>query len=329
MNTLICGVNWLGDSVMVMPALQAYRAAHPGDRITMLVKRPLTALWRMHAAVDDVWGFGTSAGETLRTVRRIRPAGFERAFVLPNSFRSALLPCLGGVPDRRGLPGQLRSLLLTRHVRMPPDWTGRHQCWEYAAIFGLDPRTAAMGDPCITPPDGLRPGPWEPGDGHWAALLPGAARGPSKRWPAARFGDVGRRLGHAGYRIVVLGAAGDAAACGEAAREAGPESVDLAGQTSLAELAAVLRRCRLAVANDSGGMHLATAVGTPVVAVFGATDPRRTGPLGTGHACVAAPGVRRGRDIARRSASAAAGLGRVTPEQVWDAVPAPLKDPDG
>ena len=146
--------------------------------------------------------------------------------------------------------------------------------------------------------------------------MPGAAYGPAKRWPAERFATAGRLLkDRLKCNIVAIGSAEERALCAIVTRDAGPGSLNLAGGTTLPELAAVLAQCRLALTNDSGGMHLATAMGIPVTAVFGITDPARTGPLGSA-ARVMQASAHRSRDIRRDSPEARASLLRITPEQV-------------
>ena len=146
--------------------------------------------------------------------------------------------------------------------------------------------------------------------------MPGAAYGPAKRWPAERFATAARLLkDRLQCNIVVIGSVEEHSLCAIVARGVGPGSLNLAGGTTLPELAAVLEQCRLALTNDSGGMHLATAMGVPVVAVFGITDPERTGPLGSA-ARVMQASAHRSRDIRRDSPEARASLLRITPEQV-------------
>ena len=148
------------------------------------------------------------------------------------------------------------------------------------------------------------------------ALLPGAAFGPAKRWPAERFATVGRRLQRElSAGVAVLGAAAERELCRQVADQIGGAAISLAGQTSLTDLAAILSVCRLAVTNDSGGMHLATAMHIPVVAIFGITNPDQTGPLGP-RVCVLQNSSFRARDFKRQIHQAAAALAAITPEQV-------------
>jgi heptosyltransferase-2 len=324
-NVLVCGTNWMGDSVMSLPAVQALRRRQPGMRLTVCVKPGLVPLWEMHAAVDAVAVLEAGAAGVWRTARRLRRSGFERAYVFPNSFRSALLPTLARVPERVGLSGRQRAWMLTRVAAAPAGTDRRHQCWEYAAIVGMDAMDLEIDAPRLAVPEelaracasrfGLSRG------GGWVGLIPGAARGPSKRWPAAHFAALGRLLRAEGRPVALFGAAGEAALCADIAERIGPEGVmNLAGKTGMREFAGTLGLCRVVVANDSGGMHLAAALGVRVVALFGMTDPAKTAPLGAGHRVLSVEGVRASRDIARDSREARACLERIAPERVFQAV---------
>ena len=132
---LVCGVNWIGDSVMSMPALQAFRRANPAAQITLLVKPSLVPLWTLHAGFDRILPLREGVVGTLRTVSAARRLRFDRAFILPHSFRSAVVPWLAGVPTRTGLPGHWRDFMLTEVVR-PMGRPGRnHQAYEYMDLL--------------------------------------------------------------------------------------------------------------------------------------------------------------------------------------------------
>jgi heptosyltransferase-2 len=147
-------------------------------------------------------------------------------------------------------------------------------------------------------------------------VMPGAARGPAKRWSAERFAEAARRLrAELGGSVVVMGGAGDAEACAAVVAGVGDGVLNLAGVTTLGEWAALLAECRLVLCNDSGGMHLAAALGVPVVAVFGITDPIRTGPLGT-RCRVVQHSMQHDRAVPRESAAARAALAAVTVDEV-------------
>ncbi len=324
-NILISSVNWLGDAVMSMPALQEYHITHPRNSITMLSKASVAPLWRMHPAVSDVIVLETGSTGSLRAASLIKMGGFERAYIFPNSMRSALVPYLGGVPVRIGFRGHQRAMLLTKVIdASAPPGGSVHQAWEYVRILDL----AMAADAVLPAPRvGVTSRQLEEAaamigcdanaDGLLVALLPGAARGSSKRWPPEHFAQTGRELRkRTGAKLVVLGSHADHEECRSVSDSIGEGVINLCGKTSLEQLAGVLAMCGTVISNDSGGMHLASAVGSRVVAVFGMTDPARTGPLGNGHRVIMRPGVQGSRDIPRESESASECLSAIPPEDV-------------
>lgn len=315
---LIVGVNWLGDSLMSMPAIQAYRRAYPQTRIVMLVKPAMRPLWLLHPAPDEVWICGHALAEIRRAAQATRAAGFATAFVLPNSLRSALIPFLARTPQRIGASGHFRKRLLTDVVQPAPDAARTHQAYEYMRLLGMPPDA-------LEPPR-LRPGPelieraqillGKMPPGALVALIPGAAYGAAKRWPAEYFAAAGQILKkHCACNIVVLGSANERELAAQVVRGMKGAALNLAGQTSLGELTALLSLCNVAIANDSGGMHLATAAGTPVAAIFGITNPAKTGPLGQQTRVLQNSQMQK-RDIARNDPEAPSALRRITPAMV-------------
>ncbi len=337
---LVCGTNWVGDTVMSMPALQALRAAAPDAWICLLAKPRVAPLWTLSPVPDEVLELSPGWRGVRAAARAARAASFTRAYVLPHSVRAALVPWLAGIPLRIGLRGGIRDPLLTRAIAPPTEPARAHQAWESLRLFGLDGNGAALPPPALSLPARTRAAACAalaPLPRPVVGLLPGAARGPAKRWPVTRFAALAQRL--AAERecgVVALGTAGEAADCAAIAAAAGTRGLSLAGRSDLIGWAALLAACDLVVANDSGGMHLAAALGVPVVAIFGATDPRRTGPLGRSATLVQAPGIARDRDVARRSRRAQRALSIIEPETVFDACAAALDrtaadapDPDG
>lgn len=320
---LLVGLNWIGDTLMAMPAVQAWRRRHPQAHLTVLVKPGLAGLWKLHGAPDDLLTYNHGLLAMARAVHQVRVGRFDAAYVLPHSIRSALIPFLAGVPRRIGLPGTGRAWLM-HGVVQPDRKPGRfHQGFEYADLLVPEEALRWLEPPQLILPAAARaeaaaltgalPRPW-------LAVMPGAARGPAKRWPAACFAAVARRwLEERKGGILLLGGRDDAAVCAELAAGLGPAALNLAGRTSLAGWAAVLQTADAVVANDSGGMHLAAAVDAPVVAVFGLTDPEQTGPLGRRIGVVQEAGERR-RDIARASQEAQKRLAAISPERVYQAL---------
>lgn len=335
-KVLVCGPNWLGDSIMCMPALQALRRRSPSCRITMLVKPQMGSLWKMHSAVDEVIEMGLAAMGTLQTVKVVKARTCEEALVFPNSFRSALVPYLARVPVRVGMVGHGRVWMLTNVIRAPVKLERRHQLWEYFEIAGLADNAGELEAPRLSVPESalsaargrlgaaglLRSASYAGQGGAWIGFVPGAARGPSKQWPPDHFAEAGRRLtATTPCRVIVLGTANEAELCRRVAEGIGKAAISVAGETSLAEFAAMLSLCRVVAANDSGGMHMATAVGARAVGIFGLTDPVKTGPIGPGHRAIGHnESGAHSRNIPRDSKEARDALRAIAPERVVAAV---------
>ena len=321
-NILVCGVNWIGDSVMSMPAIQMYRRNHPRARLTMLVKPPLRPLWSMHGAPDEILCMESGLAGTARTSMSVAQRSFRIAYVFPHSFRSALIPFLARVPRRVGMPGHARDFMLTDVVRRPEHMGKMHQSYEYKALMVPD-ENEPLEPPVLTVPhDALAAAREHLQDvsSPVVALIPGAARGMSKRWPAGHFARLGKKLlDEATAGVVLVGGPNEVALCRDIAERLDHHVVNLAGRLTVECWIALLSACRVVVANDSGGMHVAAAVGTPLVALYGMTDPERTGPLGV--TCrILQKSDRRDRDISRHSVAARECLAAIQPEEVYEAV---------
>lgn len=224
----------------------------------------------------------------LRAVRVLRAGRYTQGILLTPSFSSALLFAAGGVRRRRGLSADARSPLLHAPVR-PADVAELHRSLLYHHLVAGD-RAADLPEPRLEVPASVRKR-WAevvetttvtgPGAGPFVGVFPGS-NAPSRRWDADRFAAVVRALVERGMRVVVFGGPGDDERA-LAAEVAGEWALNAAGRTDLPTLAAGLAACSLLLTNDSGPMHLAAAVGTPTVSLWGAGDPAVTGPLGTGH----------------------------------------------
>jgi len=289
---LIRGVNWLGDSLITIPAMRALRGHYPRSRITLLIKEPLDTLFTGFDAINEVIGFSVRKGaggwmDRFRLIKRLRREKFDLCLILPNSFDSALVPFLAGIPERVGFNRDGRGGLLTKRVPPVPKGTGEHQSRNYLKLvpgnpeesdFSLLPESAAL-DWAAEQIASLE----QSDDTPLIGLNPGATYGPAKMWYPERFSELGTRLFNSiGAGIVLVGGPSETDLCRTIARGISGKVLDLSGKTDLPRLAAVLSLCDLVVTNDSGPMHLASAVGTPVIALFGSTDPGATSPLG-GH----------------------------------------------
>lgn len=322
---LICSLNWLGDCIMSMPAIQVLRKQKPDARIVLLVKPKLAALWEMHDAVDRIVMLESGMAGVLKAVDELKRETVDKAYVFPQSFRSALVPALAKVSQRRGQAGHHRAWMLTSIVKDKDCESSRHQAWEYVDILDLDVGIEGLplpllNVPVISNPELERLLRDEKGR-KMVGMFPGTARGSAKCWPVEHFIEVGRMLaGQDGCRVVVFGSSSEVDICSAISEGVGGDVVDLSGKTNLKELAGVLRNCDVVICNDSGGMHLAAAVGAGVVAVYGMTDPLKTGPWGNRHKIVQRNDICRSRDIARNDPEAVECLRSIKPGLVYDSV---------
>ncbi len=332
---LVISPNWLGDVIMALPAVQAAdaRARADGRRLDILTRPAFAPIWRMALGGDSETIAAAKTDSVLPLARQLRARGYAEAIVIPHSFRTARAPFLARIPRRIGLPGHLfRDWMLT-DIRRPQLAAGRdrptHQAWEILDLFRIAPPDGKIPAPRLAVSEAARaailsriadaPRPW-------IALVPGAARGPAKQWPTDHWQTLLRSIHReTPATALLLGTPGEAPLCAEVA-SATPDPArirDLSGKTTLEEMAAALSLADAACCNDSGGMHLAAAVGTPLVAFFGITDPDTTGPLGSAPIRILQHSARRTRDIPRKSPEAEAALRAITPEEAFAAL-APL-----
>lgn len=314
--------NWLGDAVMFLPAWRAWRDAHAGESVAVVAKRRVAGIWGLVSDVDRLVVLDDGRDGMRRAAGELRSLGGFDAICAPGSFRSALLLRRGGAGTIRGTTGQFRFLFVRDAVSLR-GLESAHQSLEYARIMGVEggplPAPSAAIDKSRLPDVSALCDP-----AGRLVVLPGAARGGSKRWPPEFFAETAARAVAGGLfaGAIVCGTPGEKAECDAVAAalaERGTPCLNLCSRTSLLELASVLSASSAVLSNDSGGMHLATAVGAPVVAVFGLTDPAKTGPLGRS-AAVAAEGVRHARAIPRESQAAERALRSVAPDRVLAAL---------
>jgi heptosyltransferase-2 len=268
--------NWLGDAIMALPAVRNLKAALGPGILAVAAPEKLAALWQACPFVDRV--VPLAAPKNLwATAGRLRDEKFAAAVLLPNSLRSAAEVFCAGVPRRIGYARGGRGFLLTQTVPVPPRNPVRlHQRFYYLDLM------AALGVPADESLPALRliARAKKSKEKPVLAVCPGAEYGPAKRWPVENFVAAARALAEKrGLRVVLLGAPNDEPVAAEFMAKF-PEAENRVGQTSLAEFMAALAAAKLVLCNDSGAMHLASALGVPTVAIFGSTEPLMTGPLG-------------------------------------------------
>jgi heptosyltransferase I len=304
-RTLIIKPSSMGDIVQALPVLTALRETHPEAHIAWVVARPFAGLLEGHPRLDELILFdrhrfgriGASVGATkefLGFLEELRGRQFTLVLDLQGLFRSGFMAAVTGAPDRVGFQAAREMAGLFYTEKVPTDGL-THAVDRYMAMA----RAVGLAEPKATDHlpvseearASVRRRLAEEGVTADEPVLAVSAhaRWETKQWPPERFAKVIRRAyAETGARSVLVGSAA-AAEISRAVAQAAPEArpVDLVNRTNLKELVALIADARAMVTNDSGPMHVAAAVGTPVVAIFGPTDPDRTGPYGPGHRVLA------------------------------------------
>jgi heptosyltransferase-2 len=276
--------NWLGDTVMALPALAALRAAWPEARITAIGR--WTSLLSGQGVADVLLPYPRRLRERLDFGRRLRQEPADLAILLVNSLESALAAWSWGATRRLGFDTDGRRPLLTDIVPLPSP--RRHQIDEYAVLLSAE-GVEVGGDAAPV----WRPAPRSSLDAEMDRLLDaggigpgacivglhlGAAFGPSKLWPPESFGQLAARLERGGLCPLLLGSARDREIALDVTAAAGVSLPSLVGRDHPALLPGLLARLSCLVSGDTGVAHLAAALGVPTVTLFGPTDPRLTAP---------------------------------------------------
>jgi len=275
---------------MSLPAIRAVRDAFPGAHLTVLARAAVADLYAREGSVDGVM---LHAGTRRVAAAELRLRNFDCAILLPNSFDAALVAWMARIPRRIGYRRDGRGWLLTEAIKPPePGEIPRHERFYYlellrragivheypaCAQIELDGRVAAGAAGL----DGLRQAALQ---APVVGVSPGAAYGGAKRWLPERFAEAAVQVARAHAASVALfGAAAERTLCESVAGEirgAGLSVHNFAGETTLLQFIDLAAACRLFLTNDSGAMHIASALGVPTVTVFGATDDTATGPTG-------------------------------------------------
>ena len=288
---LIIKPSSLGDIVHALPTVAALRGKYPQAHIAWLVKRQWAGVVERAEGVDRVWPVDGGLTGWLSQVPALRAAAFDLVVDLQGLFRSAAMARLTGCSTRVGFANGREGSPLFYTRRVPVATPEMHAVDRYlvvAAALGATVRPVPAARFRIRSDDNeaarrlLHAHGLAPGDG-WIAMNV-SARWPTKRWPLERFAAVADELqGEGAGRVVLIGGPDERADAESLKTLMRTAPVDLTGRTAPGLLPALLRSASLLITNDSGPMHVAAAVGTPVVAMFGPTSPIRTGPYGPGH----------------------------------------------
>jgi heptosyltransferase II len=293
---LVRATNWVGDAIMALPALRTVRHRFPGAEIAIVARPYVSDIYRDQAICNqfiayDPKGLHAGISGRERLASELRARKFDVALLLQNAFDAAWLAWRANIPERIGYARDGRSFLLTKAVPLPKHGEiPAHERFYYLELLrraswvdSLQDETfidlSVPGDRRRTADEflcksGVRRGALR------IAIGAGASYGSAKCWPPLRFAEVANRLqAEADADVILFGTSAEAGVATAISAGMRRPPVDLMGKTAIADLPALLSQCHLFIGNDSGAMHVAAAVGLPVVAVFGPTDPEGTAPV--------------------------------------------------
>lgn len=289
--------NWLGDTLMSTPAVSVVKKIFPKSRLSVLAKPVFSKFWKVFPGVDEVIPYGRGLENYLKTAFQLKKRKFDLALVLPTSISSAFQVFVAEIPQRIGWGGEGRDVFLTEVVPHPHP-RQKHLVWEFLELVQNGLKTSAKITSeklhwTIPKEDlneliqiwklkGLQPHDFP------IALAPGATYGPAKRWPISYWKELIRSLlSKRNETLLILGGLEEEnylrLLLNGISQQHKTRLKYFVGQTSPTLLAATLSKCKVLVTNDTGPMHVAAAVGTPTVAIFGSTSPNWTRPFGLGH----------------------------------------------
>jgi len=287
---LIRATNWVGDTIMSMPAVEQIRGFFPSAHIAVLARPSVAGLYRQ-PLIDEVIAY--TADPDWKDLRgrwhlaaALRARRFDAAILLQNAFDAAFIAWLAGIPVRIGYSLNRRGLLLTDPIDVPsPAAIPQHQSYYYLELLHRAGMLDALPEHPLIRLEGLsalRLAGQQRLSGRWIGVSPGSANGLAKRWLPDRFAaSAAMAAAELDASVAVFGSADESDVCDRVAglvRGQGIEATTFAGRTSISEFLELASACIAFITNDSGSMHVAGALGVPTVAVFGPTSPAATGP---------------------------------------------------
>ena len=296
MKILIRATNWVGDAIMALPALRVVRSRFPEAEIAIVGRPSIVDIYRDQNICDqlipyDPKGLHMGLSGRERIVVELRGQKFDVALLLQNAFDAAWLAWRANIPERIGYARDRRSFLLTKAIPVPRHGEiPSHEKFYYLELLRRAGWLDSVQDESFIglhiPEDKRRNADeflCKSGVRQSAlriAIGAGASYGSAKCWPPSRFAEVANRLqSEADADVILFGTAAEASVSTAISAEMRRPPIDLTGKTAIADLPALLSQCHLFIGNDSGAMHVAAAVGVPIVAVFGPTDPDGTAPV--------------------------------------------------
>ena len=294
-RVVVRGTNWVGDSVMTVPALRALRRVLPDAHITLVIRPGAKGIFSEADFIDDVLLYDRKGAlSVIPQIREWRRRKFDLAVLFQNAFEAALIPFLAGVPLRLGYATEARRPLLTHPLELP-DWrSSRHEVFYYLyVVTALEQMLFGTSSICEADPDasieisenrkleaaemlrahGIH------NDGLVVALCPGSINSRAKRWPAQAYAALADRLIEANRQVLLIGSKDELDVTQDVTSRMRNRPVVLTGKTSLNQITAVLSAVDLIVTNDTGPAHIGAALGRPTLVIFGPTNPLTTRPF--------------------------------------------------
>jgi heptosyltransferase II len=304
---LVRATNWVGDAVMSLPALHTLRARYPKTHISILARSWVADLYAREPFCDELIPYDVPKGwkglpGKVSVARDLRRHAFDCALLFQNAFEAAAVAWLARIPVRIGYDRDARGLLLTHRIPVPSAGEiPRHQRFYYLELMkraGLIDEYPLDGEATLTgSTDAAKQGrvafQKHGFDSRVIGVSPGAAFGSAKRWLPERFAEAAVQLARVrGANIAIFGSRDEAALGENVAAQIRSENIgaiNFAGKTTLRDFIDMAAACELFMTNDSGAMHIASALGVPTAVVFGPTDETATGPAGKGNAVIRHP----------------------------------------
>jgi len=296
MKILIRATNWVGDAIMALPALRVMRHRFPEVKIAIVARPYVADIYRNQELCDQLIPYDPGATHSgisgrERLASELRAQQFDVALLLQNAFDAAWLAWRANIPERIGYARDGRSLLLTKAVPVPKSGEiPPHEQFYYLELLRRAGWLESFPESSsitlnVSESQRTRAAEFLANAGSHKNVLriaigAGASYGSAKCWPPSRFAELADRL-QSQYTadVILFGTAAEAAVSNAISAAMRRPPIDLTGKTAIADLPALLSQCHLFIGNDSGAMHVAAAVGLPVVAMFGPTDPHGTAPV--------------------------------------------------
>lgn len=294
-RVVVRGTNWVGDSVMTVPALRALRRVLPKAYITLAIRPGVRGIFSEADFIDDVLVYDRKGPlSVIPQIREWKRREFDLAVLFQNAFEAALIPFLAGVPVRLGYATESRQALLTHRLALP-DWrSSRHEVFYYLylitaleqMLFGTSTLCEADLDASIHISESRKVEAHDLLHAHdvredapVVAICPGSINSRAKRWPAEAYAALADKLIESNRQVLLIGSKDEADVSQDVTSRMRNRPIVLTGKTNLDQITAVLSAVDLIVTNDTGPAHIGAALGRPTIVIFGPTNPLTTRPF--------------------------------------------------